>query len=430
MVSRGAGDGLTSPENKQSIESGSTTRIPRKNYRVDETTEPQEPSPSTERTLPRRGRSAAYKLTSAHAVVEELQRRQASVAQQARALVEELNQQYVPTTAAVKEIVETRARIGQLAADAIGPSVVGIVTRSEEILGTSIGLTLAETMSRVALGDSMITANIAALSAGKQIVQWADSMASARSLTREFSAQFAAMRQVAELVEQQNRQLLRLRPRWEIAQPASLATRAFEDILRTATTNGTGALLSRVDAAGRTTGWTLDASTRLSVPAIDGDLEDATETALGPVGVSAELRVRLAAIDRELPTKLDGAWERIDNGGTDAGRQAAHSLMEALDWTLRLLAPEDDVLAWYAAQVPKPPNALDEKRRPTRSLKLRFTVRDNPEKAFAIDLYQRAIKGLVGSLQDPKHGIGTTDPRALAPVAMTVESFLLFVVGD
>ena len=82
-------------------------------------------------------------------------------------------------------------------------------------------------------------------------------------------------------------------------------------------------------------------------------------------------------------------------------------------------------MAWYAEQDPKPPNALDEKGRPTRSLKLRFTVRDHPEKTFAVDLYLRAIKGLVGSLQDPKHDLRTTDPRALAPVALTVESFLV-----
>ena len=83
-----------------------------------------------------------------------------------------------------------------------------------------------------------------------------------------------------------------------------------------------------------------------------------------------------------------------------------------------------------AAQDPKPSDALDEKGRPTRSLKLRYIVRDNPGKTYAVDLYLRAIKGLVGSLQDPKHGVRTTDRRALAPVALTVESFLLSVVGD
>ena len=124
----------------------------------------------------------------------------------------------------MREIVETRARIGQLAADAVGPSLLGMVARTEEILGTSIGLSLAEKISRVALGDSMITANIAALSVGKQVLEWADSIAATRSLTKELSAQFADMKQVADLVEQQNRRLLRLRPSWQIAQPASLST--------------------------------------------------------------------------------------------------------------------------------------------------------------------------------------------------------------
>jgi hypothetical protein len=36
--------------------------------------------------------------------------------------------------------------------------------------------------------------------------------------------------------------------------------------------------------------------------------------------------------------------------------------------------------------------------RPTRSLKLRFAVSNNPRKPLAVDLYQRTIKGLVGAL--------------------------------
>jgi hypothetical protein len=392
--------------------------------------EAEEPTSSSEYAAHRVDHTAAYESASVIAIAKEWQRTQEAVAQQGRALVEGLRQQYLPASAAIQELLESRARIGQLAAHAVGPSLLGLVNRTEDFLGTSTGLTVAETVSRFALGDSMITANIAALSAGKQLLEWKDSMASARALTQQFSAEFASMKQVARLVEIQNHQLLRLRPSWEIAQPASLSTRAYEDVLRTSAADRTGALLARVDAAGRTTGWVLDASVRMTVPSVDADLEDATEMALGPARTSAELRTRLAAIDGDLPIKLDGAWERIENGGTDAGRQAAHSLMEAVDWTLRTLAPEDETLAWYAGINPKPSDALDDRGRPTRSLKLRFIVRDDPGKAFAIDLYLRAIKGLVGSLQDPKHGNRTTDPGTLAPIALTVESFLLFVVSD
>jgi hypothetical protein len=307
---------------------------------------------------------------------------------------------------------------------------MGMVTRNEEILSKSIGLTAAETVSRAVLGDSMITANLAAVSVGRQVREWTQSLTAAHLLSQQLSVQIAGVKQVAQLVEQQNKQLLHLHPSWEIAVPASLSTRAFEHVLQTSATGRSGALLPRVDAAGRTTGWALDASVRLTVPAIGDELENATESALGPARASSELRARLAAIDGDLPTKLDGAWERIDNGGTDAGRQAAHSLMEAVDWTLRPLAPLDEVLTWYADQDPKPSNALDDKGRPTRALKLRFIVRDNPSKAFAIDLYLRTIGGLVTSLQDPKHESRTTDPRTLAPIALTVESFLLFVVSD
>jgi hypothetical protein len=338
-------------------------------------------------------------------------------------------QQLIPS-AVVEELLATRTRIGQMAADALGSSVMSVVTRNEEILSSSIGLAVAETVSRAALGDSMITANLAAVSVGRYVREWTESLAVANTLTKQLSAQFSGMTQVAQLVQQQNQQLLRFHPSWEIAQPASLSTRAFQHVLQTSAPDRTGALLPRVEIAGRTTSWALDASMRLTVPTIGEDLEEATESALGPTRASSELRARLAAIDSDLPTKLDGAWERIDNGGSDAGGQAAHSLMEAVDWTLRLLAPVDEVLAWYAVLEPKPSNALDDKTRPTRALKLRYIVRDHPGKAFATDLYIRAIGGLVSALQDPKHESRTTDPRTLAPIAQTVEGFLLFVVSD
>jgi hypothetical protein len=329
-----------------------------------------------------------------------------------------------------REVLEARERFGQLVAGTIGTSVVDLVTRSQEVIGNSASLTAARAMSHAALGDSMITANLTAINAKSHVQELSKYLASAKVVTEGFSSELAGVQQIAELVEQQNHQLLRFDPTREIAHLASLSTSAFENVLRLTSSERTGGISARVEAAGLTTGWVLDASLRLTAPVVDTELERATETALGPAGAGSELRAQLATIDPELPTKLDGAWERIDNGGTDAGRQAAHSLMEAVDWTLRLLAPEDQVLAWYAGQDPKPEDALDAKQRPTRTLKFRYIVRDRPDKGFAIDLYRRSIGGLVGALQDPKHGSDTTDPRTLAAVAMTVEGFLLFVVYD
>jgi hypothetical protein len=386
--------------------------------------------PAGETALNRVGRSAPQLSKSVLSTAKQLQE-SAAMADHGWAAISGLRQQYAPIAAAAQQALDARERIGQFAADMVGTSVIDAVTRSQKLLGNSASYSVAQAISRGALGDSMITANLTALNAGARVLELAELMAPAAALTKQVSAQFTGIQQVAQLVERQNQQLIRLHPAWDIARPASLSTRAFEDVLRTAASAPTAAqYMERVDTAGHTTGWALSASMELTAPMVGTELETASETTLGPAGASSELRARLAAIDSDLPVKLDGAWERIDNGGTDAGRQAAHSLMEAVDWTLRLKAPEDAVLAWYEDQEPKPSEGLDAKQRPTRALKLRYIVRENPNKGTALNMYRRAIGDLVGALQDPKHGSRTTDPRTLAAVAMTVEGFLLFVVGE
>lgn|GEM_PF-2209472 len=394
-----------------------------------ENPESKEPASTDETSLIRAGRSAPELSKSVLSTAKQLEQSRA-MANHGWAVIAGLREQNLHFAGAVQEAMDARARIGKLAADMIGSSVVDAVTRSQRLLGSSASYSVAQAISRGALGDSMITANLTALHARSRVLELSESLAPAMALTKQLSTQFAGIQQFALLVEQQNQQLLRLHPSLGIAQPASLSTWAFEDVLRTAAGAPTAQYMERVDTAGLTTGWALKASMELTARIVDTDLEEATETTLGPAGASSELRARLAAIDSDLPVKLDGAWERIDHGGTDAGRQAAHSLMEAVDWTLRLMAPPDAVLAWYGEQEPKPREALDANQMPTRVLKFRYIVREKPDKAFALDLYRRAINDLVRALQDPKHGSRTSDPHALAAVAMTVEGFLLFVVGE
>ncbi|HUY54018.1 MAG TPA: hypothetical protein VMV23_02540, partial [Candidatus Nanopelagicaceae bacterium] len=60
----------------------------------------------------------------------------------------------------------------------------------------------------------------------------------------------------------------------------------------------------------------------------------------------------------------------------------------------------------------------------------RFAVRDNPEKNSAVNLYVRATEALVTAIQAPKHTRRATDERALAPVALTVEGLLHFLLVE
>lgn len=99
-----------------------------------------------------------------------------------------------------------------------------------------------------------------------------------------------------------------------------------------------------------------------------------------------------------------------------------------MDWTLRLLAPDADVLAWHAAER-RPAKELHGGR-PTRTLRLRYAVRDQPEKNSTLDLYLRSVQGLGETIQGVKHGLGRQSHRALTRVALTIEGLLYFLLVE
>jgi predicted pPIWI-associating nuclease len=325
--------------------------------------------------------------------------------------------------------VNGREELGRLVSNTIGTGLLDAVVRSQDLAASRL-FSVSEIVSRNAFGDSMLTSNLAALAAQDCVAGWAKALESADTVLSELNAtRLADLGQLTAFVTRQNALLMELHPIRQIALPVTLATRGFENVLRLSEFDVEGQHLNRIDLAGRVTCWTVNAGVMLTARTLDGEIDVETGTTLGPAHATAELRARLKVVDAELCVKLDGAWERINKGGTDAGRQAAHSLMEAVDWTLRTLAPEEDVMVWRRANDPKEGD-LDKNGRPTRVMKLRYIVRDKPEKLPAMNLYRRAIGDLVEAIQSPKHGLRTTDPKALAPVALSVESFLLFLVGD
>lgn len=105
--------------------------------------------------------------------------------------------------------------------------------------------------------------------------------------------------------------------------------------------------------------------------------------------------------------------------------QAANSLVELIDWTLRLAAPESAVLTWHSDEG----RPVDEPHegRPTRSLRIRFVVRARPD-AMAAEMYVSSLRELMKLLQGHKHG---KDEQGLVPLARlmpTVEAFLSFLL--
>jgi hypothetical protein len=93
-----------------------------------------------------------------------------------------------------------------------------------------------------------------------------------------------------------------------------------------------------------------------------------------------------------------------------------------------LLTPDVEVLACHAAGC-----RSDEELnagRPTRTLRLRYVVRGHPEKNSSLNLYVKAVQELVGAIQSPKHALASSSERTLAPVALTVEGLLHFLLVD
>ena len=145
----------------------------------------------------------------------------------------------------------------------------------------------------------------------------------------------------------------------------------------------------------------------------------------GPAPMHATLRDLLAELDPALPDKLDGAWERVSRPGPDAAAQAANSLMELVDWALRLAAPSDDVLAWVY-QEGKASELADGK--PTRVLRLKYLIRNRPGEANIARLYQRALSDLVTAVQSVKHSVGGKEVEAVMSLVPTAEGLLFFAL--
>jgi hypothetical protein len=183
-----------------------------------------------------------------------------------------------------------------------------------------------------------------------------------------------------------------------------------------------------LEAFGRGTVGVASAVTSL-LPQLDDTTinVDDERALLGPASFAEGLRESLRSLDPRLPRRLDGAWERVSRRGPDAASQAAHSLMETIDWALRLAAPTSTVLAWHAAEG-RPDKELHNGK-PTRPLRVEFLLRGRPGEAGAARLHLRALSDLVSVIESHKHSADEADIEAVARLIPTVEGLLIFVLG-
>lgn len=140
-----------------------------------------------------------------------------------------------------------------------------------------------------------------------------------------------------------------------------------------------------------------------------------------------QLHGALGALDPRLLERWNGAWERLVVEGPDGPSQAAHSIQELIDWTLRLAAPRDDVLAWHKAKGGTE-DQLNKDGLPTRGLMMRYILGGRADDK-AGKLFMSSLNKIVEALQQAKHAFdGPAGPAMIRSVLLNAESFLGFVL--
>jgi hypothetical protein len=181
---------------------------------------------------------------------------------------------------------------------------------------------------------------------------------------------------------------------------------------------------SRLTAAGLMT-WE---STRAGALILDSPTVEVVEPAWeeAPGDVRARLRVRLQELDAALVRKLDGARERLASPGPDAAGQAATSLVELIDWALRMAAPEKEVLRWHSDNA-RPDSDLHGGR-PTRRLKVEYVLVMGGRDPKAGEHFTKGLLGSLEWLEGAKHKLAFDDVTAVECLGMAVEGYLAFVL--
>jgi hypothetical protein len=318
-------------------------------------------------------------------------------------------------------------RIAQIAATSRALSALDTARAALPDAARVPALQIMEAAARISTGPSLVSASLSAQLGNARLTDFTSITSPAFKAAHQSA--FVQLSEASRFVERQSIALAAMRPEVEVAQSAALATQAWERVVQRVRPDLT-IHLAHLRMTARGTAAAVEAGVLLTEPdeVVVERLQAESAVVVGPAAASEELRNELDAVHPDLRRRLDGAWERIREGGADAAGQAANSLMEAIDWTLRSVAPDADVLTWHAREG-RPAGELHNEK-PTRTLRVRYAVRGSPGKASAIDLYVRTASLLASEIQSHKHSIETRAVKALAPIAMTVEGLLYYLVVD
>lgn len=147
----------------------------------------------------------------------------------------------------------------------------------------------------------------------------------------------------------------------------------------------------------------------------------------GPARGRSDLLAALGRLDKDLPDLLMGAWEDIERPGAAANVKISTCAVEALERTLRALAPEAEVLSWHR-EGRRPPEELSNGR-PTHSCRVRFILRSpelkklRPLVVAQTESIVIQVNSLRTILQSGKHA-SSGDLRQLENALMSVETVL------
>ena len=302
----------------------------------------------------------------------------------------------------------------------------------------------------VELAATAQIAQAVAASAGLQV--WRQSLAGSSALT-EFAEQHQAL--AASL----STQMAAYAPRMPLLQvSASLShlgqiagTKPFRDLLRPQTADTMAALANYTRHL--PTSPSINQSQTLGMGALatrsvlaDDLLAVVTRQEISDVGVyglapadlwldarddaGLTLYDRLGAIDEQVPNFLKGAWEEVAHGSYAAASKAANCLVEALDHTLRCLAPNEDVMAWLPARPAS--GHLDQQGRPTRGARVRYVLRSRTSEvqvAVALEISLAAgVNGVLRELERGKH-TGDGDLDRVRHLIVVTEGLLTILLG-
>ena len=301
-----------------------------------------------------------------------------------------------------------------------------VLPRGIEIPALGLGADLARLLS----GPSTLSALVAAQEAHRRILDLTESPAWLKVVTQQAELlegfrKHLALTQVSGALVNSMDSFAQMRPLWEVQRPISIGTQAWDEVLRSASDDPDEPELVRVFATGRATVGIVSSGLALLDEEDELVFPQETQELLGRDALGERLRETLGSLHEDLPGQLDGAWERIHRPGPHAASQAAHSLMELIDWALRLGAPDDEVLLWHASEG-KGAEELHEGK-PTRSLRAKYILRDRSVDARIARMYLRSLSELTEIIQSRKHGLRSDDVGTVAPLLPTVEGVLVFL---